>query len=110
MEDPKAVFEKSTPLVVGDTTYQLVFSHKALAMAEKLTGHNLLRWFASLEMSVSDLHGMLLASLNKYHPDISSDACYEILDKVGVGPVFSAVVAAWKRAQPDPNGEAVSSA
>ena len=109
MEDPKSIFEKATPLVVGDVTYQLVFTHKALSMAEQATKMNLLRWLNMLEMSVSDLSGMLLACLNKYHPALKLDDCFEILDKAGVGPVFNAVVTCWKAAQPsEKNGQAVT--
>ncbi len=105
--DHTAILNPPTELKVGATTYQLVFTHKALALAEKATGANLLRWFSTLEMSVSDLSGMLLASLNRYHPEITHDQCFEILDRVGVGPVFNAVVSAWKAAQPsEKNGQA----
>ena len=109
MEDPKSIFEKATPLVVGGVTYQLVFNHKALAMAEKSTGMNLIRWMNSLELSVSDLSGMLLACLKKHHPEMTLDDCFTILDTVGVGPCFEAVVTAWKAAQPsEKNGQAVA--
>ena len=107
MEDPKSIFEKATPLVVGGVTYQLVFNHKALALAEKSTGHNMLRWFSSLEMGVNDLAGMLLACLKKHHPEMTLDDVFKILDTVGIGPAFEAVVTAWKQAQP-PNVQAAA--
>jgi hypothetical protein len=102
----QSVFENAQELIVSeDEKLNLVFSHKALALAEKLTKENLLSCFITGNVSVSSLAALLLAALNKYHPEITLDRCYEILDKVGAGVVFDAVVEAYKRSQPvpDPN-------
>ena len=69
-----------------ETTYQLVFTHRALAMAEKATGHNLLRWFGTLEMSINDLQGMLLATLQRHHPKSRRTNASTSLTKLASAP------------------------
>ena len=105
------IFEKPIELIVNDTTYKLVFTHRAMAHAEKVTGHNLLQWqllrWSRFEMSTNDLVTMLYACLIKYHSGdkekpLSIDTAYNILDAVGVEATFTAVVEAWQAAQPKP--------
>ena len=103
------LFEKPRELVVGDITYRLVFTHRAMAHAEKMTGHSLLTWqlnrWTEFTMTTSDLAGMLYACLIKYHsqkdkdgkpvqPFASIDLAYDILDQVGAEIVFVAVIEA----------------
>ena len=100
----QSVFENAQELAVSeDDKLQLVFHHKALALAEKLTKENLLSCFITGSVSVSSLAALLLAACNKYHPEITLDRCYEILDKVGAGVVFDAVVEAYRKSQPAPD-------
>lgn len=118
------IFEKPVDINVNGTVYKLVFTHRAMAHAEKVTGHNLLQWqllrWSRFEMSTNDLVTMLYACLIKYHsqkdkdgkpvePFASLDLAYSILDAVGLEVTFTAVVEAWQAAQPrpkpeDPNG------
>ena len=67
--DPTIRFAK---LKIDGNTYSLTFDFNALALAESMTGLNLMQALRSLDnLSVSQTRGLLYASLQKSHPKMT---------------------------------------
>jgi hypothetical protein len=86
----------------GDKMYKLCFNFNSLAVAEEITGQNLLKALDMSAMSISSVRGLLYATLLKFNPKVSLAEAGDILQRCGVKAVIEKVIEAWSLSQPDP--------
>jgi hypothetical protein len=100
-----------TPVVIGGKTYNLCFDLGALAEAETAINAEILRagrtdivnlLFALPGQNLANTRIMFAAAVRKFQPEIDFESALELLTFESIYAVATALTAAWKAANPEP--------
>lgn len=103
-----ARIQPSAALEIDGETYRLLFDFNALAEAERLTGHGLLRQHPAKyfrDLDAAGIRGFLYAALKAEHPQISVDAVGALLRVEFFQSIFGAISKAWILSMPERSKE-----
>lgn len=101
---------REVPLIAGDATYTLYAGNRALRMMERDTGQpigELVDRFQRGEIGL--ITTMVWALLSRNHPDLTIDACDDIIDAAGYEAVTDAIEQAVEHAFPEAKEQAAAS-
>ena len=105
MKNPTA---PSTTLVIGKTSYELLFDFESIALAEELTDRSLLTGIRSKDInapSIRLVQAMLFGCLHVNHPEITFGDAKLLLNRKNLGEVWSKVLNAWSAGVSEPEAE-----
>lgn len=89
------------PLTIGDKTFHLCFDFNALALAEELTGLNLLQSLDLQNLTVVKYRALLYSTLLKENPKITIEEVGQMVN-IGTLPAITlALVHAWTGSRPE---------
>lgn len=92
----------NVPLTLNGTTYHLCYSFNGIAVAEELTGLELLAGSMDLQnMNASRFRAMLYASLLKGQPKITIDEVGDLINPKSIPEIVTALVHAWTGSRPE---------
>ena len=91
----------NVPLTIDGRTYSLCFDFNALAIAEELTGLNLLQSLDLQNLSVVKYRALLYSTLLKENPKITIEEVGKMVTLATLPAITIALVHAWTGSQPE---------
>ena len=101
----------TTPVTIGETTYQLLFDFEAIATAEDLTGRPLLTGLSKKDFAtptISLVRAMLYACLLPTQPQVTMDDVKGLITRKNLYVVWGTVISAWAAGMSEPEEDQIA--
>jgi hypothetical protein len=99
-DDPTVRFTKIT---LGERTLSLAFDFNAIALAESLTGQNLLQGLTLTGITAGQLRGLFYACCLKAQPKITLEEVTALMTLPNLAKIAAAIERTWEASLPDPD-------
>jgi hypothetical protein len=97
---------KYAKIAIDEETYSLAFDFNAIAVAEEVSGVNLMKALSNLnDLSASQFRGLLYAALIKAQPEIAIEEVGQLINLTTMAPLQLALAEAYINSMPEPKAE-----
>jgi len=98
--------KKASEIVIGKSTYRLVFDFDAIAEAEEITGKSLIAGMADINIQrpkINEVRALLFASAKAEHPQLTYEYAKTLVSQKNFFDVWLKVLEAWSNASAEPD-------